>query len=234
MEDRRTSVIRTWKRFCTSIMKRSVAILGPTPSFLRWAIGHPCPLREPVDQGLAASTFRQLRGVRELSLAQIEDRIVEGVGLHPDASPTAPEQALGFSVAEIVAPFGGLDHVTHCCQGCPANAGSNIQPRLLAGCYGWLPADLETDFEEVVRGQSIHRGRFANPDHDHRIVEMLEKVVLECAPGPDLAEHFLPTSPVWYGLWSRAISGPCCQSWNCCYENCSPWSRPALDCGQQI
>ena len=48
-------------------MKRSVAIWGPTPAFIRWAIEHPCELRDIEVDNLADGTFRQLRALRELS-----------------------------------------------------------------------------------------------------------------------------------------------------------------------
>ncbi len=187
-------------------MKRSVAIVGPTPAFLSWAIQYACPLRDPVEQRVPRSTFRQLRGLRELSLAQIENRVVHGVCLHPDATFASPEQALGFSAAEIADPFGGLEFATACCRDCPANAGAHRQAKLLAGCYGWLPVDLRTDFAEVVRGRVITNAPL--PLEAPSIVELLEQAKLDLA-GTILPEQgFLATSPVWYGLWSRSPIPP--------------------------
>ena len=68
-------------------MKRSVAIVGPTPAFLEWSIAQECRLRDldveqPVD--LPSQTFRQLRSVRELGVGRVEGRVFEGTCVHAD------------------------------------------------------------------------------------------------------------------------------------------------------
>lgn len=116
-------------------MKRSVAITGPTPAFLRWAIARPCPLRPIDDHRFVDRTFRSLRNLRELSNAIDEDRVIEEFCLHPNTwqrtefegdemeSPAnnASDEILGFGVDEIVAPFQGTAAVNEACHACPAN-----------------------------------------------------------------------------------------------------------------
>ena len=52
-------------------MKRAAAIIGPTPSFVRWTILQPCPFRQ-IDDSHPYEAFRQLRNLREVSLGLIE------------------------------------------------------------------------------------------------------------------------------------------------------------------
>ena len=103
-------------------MKRSVAIFGPTPQFVRWAIAHPCPLRSLDLEKLPDTTFRQLRGIRELSNGVVENRIVESICLHPDSTSADVESARGFPAEEILEAFGSHEQVQECCGDCPANA----------------------------------------------------------------------------------------------------------------
>jgi len=66
-------------------MKRTAAILGPTPPFLRWTIALPCPLRDlEAKTSLPDVTFRQLRSLRALSVGETQSRVKEGFCLHPD------------------------------------------------------------------------------------------------------------------------------------------------------
>jgi hypothetical protein len=195
-------------------MKRSVAIHGSTPAFLRWAIWHECPLR---DLGVGSqhrktilpdSTFRQLRGLRELSLATIEDRIVDGVCLHPDWADQDAQTALGFSVEEIVESFGGAAAVNHCCRSCPANAGAINQSGLLVGCFGWLPTNLNFDFESAIRGQASDSSSGPTSDFASQpvnLIELFETVIKATGVGTSFSDLFLPTTPAWYGSFAHPI-----------------------------
>ena len=139
-------------------VKRSVAIVGPTPSFVRWAIRHECPLRQIDDENLADSTFRQLRGLRELSVARNEARIIEGVCFHREQTQDA-ETVLGFFADEISDFYGGVENVSSCCGACPANAvqlATEVEQvqQVWGGCYGWFPSqsdghDFVREFENV-------------------------------------------------------------------------------------
>jgi len=133
-------------------MKRSVAIVGPTPSFVRWAIRHECPLRQIDDDNLADSTFRQLRGLRELSVARNEDRILEGVCFHREQTKDS-KTALGFFADEISDFYGGVENVSSCCGACPANAvqlaHADQRQQVWGGCYGWFPS--QSDGHDFMR-----------------------------------------------------------------------------------
>ena len=100
-------------------MRRSVAITGATPAFVRWAIWHPCELRPLDPYRFADQTFRKLRGVRELSIAKVENRCDDDFCFHPEAfaenQPTV-DQVRGFQREEIAAVFGGEAPVfSSCC-----------------------------------------------------------------------------------------------------------------------
>ena len=106
-------------------MRRSVAITGATPAFVRWAIWHPCELRPLDPYRFADQTFRKLRGVRELSIAKVENRCDDDFCFHPEAfaeTQPAVDQVRGFQREEIAAVFGGEEPVFTSCLGCPANA----------------------------------------------------------------------------------------------------------------
>lgn len=122
-------------------MKRSVAILGLTPPFVRWAMDQDCTLREPARDRIPDRVFRQLRGIRELSRGYRERRVVDGICLHPDNRNDRWEVALGFLADEVTALFGGLEEIRAVCSGCPANAQADesaSEEGAWAGCFGWM------------------------------------------------------------------------------------------------
>lgn len=188
-------------------MKRSVAILGPTPQFVRWAILHPCSLRQLEPNNLADSTFRQLRGLRELSTGYLEERVVDGICVHPDASSRFPAQSLGFLATEVLDAFGDAAFVNTCCQTCPANVDAHDRPGSWAGCYGWLPA---SDDFVMGAGSQIRSRPGRSPDSQpameanksgETLVEMLDGVIESAGWSEKAGGLFLETSPRWYGIW---------------------------------
>jgi hypothetical protein len=186
-------------------LKRSVAIIGPTPGFLRWAIWQPCPLRERDDLPLPDTTFRQLRGVREISVGRIENRIFENICVHPLANSREPELALGFPIFEVAGLFGGPEQIKDACWNCPANAVSAHQPGLLAGCFGWLPVDFNFDFEKLTRGEfDVGETEAAGAALTSELVDLVERAVAKLQLEELIQQTFLATRPVWYGLWSHA------------------------------
>lgn len=186
-------------------MKRSVAIIGPTPGFLRWAIWQPCPLRELDDLPLPDTTFRQLRGVREISVGRIENRIFENICVHPLANSREPELALGFPIVEVSGPFGGPDQIEDACRNCPANAVAAHQPGSLAGCFGWLPVDFSYDFEKLIRGEfDVGASEAAGAAPTSELVDRVDRAVAELHLEELIKQMFLATRPAWYGLWSHA------------------------------
>ncbi|MFK7770169.1 MAG: hypothetical protein AB8B55_23365 [Mariniblastus sp.] len=135
-------------------MKRSVAIFGPTPQFVRWAIARECPLRMMDIDNLPDTTFRQLRGLRELSNGLIENRVLDDICVHPDSSSNDIAAARGFPTEEILQTFGDAEFVKSCCDNCPANAVSNQRDGIWAGCYGWLPANGNFQLEVTASSNS--------------------------------------------------------------------------------
>ncbi len=147
-------------------MKRSVAILGPTPAFIRWAIEHPCELRDIEVENLADGTFRQLRAVRELSVGIEQERVIDGFCLAADtakaarANTIAASEVLAFPVDEVVDLFGDAASISALCHRCPANGALPKTPisgdqTHWAGCFGWLVTDLNYSFDPAVEMDSI-------------------------------------------------------------------------------
>ena len=166
-------------------MKRSAAILGPTPSFVRWAIRNDCPLRDLPEKNLPDNAFRELRGLRELSLGIRDDRVFEGICIHPEQN-LERETVRGFLADEICEVFGGLNFVEKCCSQCPANAcqSASQSPRnpsqgaIWAGCYGWVPS------------------QHANINYVDRF-----ELAWNSLPDQPKIDGCIPTNPCWYGLW---------------------------------
>lgn len=196
-------------------MKRSVAILGPTPGFVRWAIWHPCELR-PLDQNrFADRTFRNLRSIREMAVAQADERCFEGVCMHPSAADVSTEDVRGFSVEEVTDTFGGESAIQAACQGCPANV---RQISALVGCYGFLPTN-QFSFDRLLSGypQGHIEGKESNDDsqQDSNVGFDLVQSVQQSAEAagllPALRKQFLlgheTTGPIWYSLWKNRRAG---------------------------
>ena len=180
-------------------MKRSIAVLGHTPQFVRWAIAQPCPLRTVSEDNLPDVSFRQLRSLREYSVGRSEGRVVDGVCVHRSATAAQPDQARGFFEAEILDAFGDESFVAGCCNSCPANAIEERQPGLWAGCYGWLPAT--PDFQFNVTQEAVEPRRLSESGEPDELVVILDDVVRDLKIGQSADALFKRTSPRWYGIW---------------------------------
>ncbi len=176
-------------------MKRSAAVTGPTPSFLRWAIERKCILRDGVvedsaDGKLPVSTFRQLRNIRSLAEGIARDSVVDGFCLHPSASKADHDSARGFFVDEVFDVCGSNESLDAACSNCHANANDGSETAW-AGCHGWLPVDPSWDLDETSRAAPTET-----------LIDCAEFAVQRLPDG--LSVRTL-TSPAWYGMW---IDGP--------------------------
>ena len=163
-------------------------------------------LRELDAAKLPKSTFRQLRAIREVSVAHSEKRVFEKICVHPRASSQEPESALGFPIEEVVDVFGGSERLNDICRDCPANIGAADQPGLIAGCYGWLPVDFRFDFEKMTRGDlAIEKTEAVSNAVGLSLIELVEQAVAHSGMEQVISQNFLVTQPVWYGLWSSTI-----------------------------
>ncbi|MCH2183080.1 MAG: hypothetical protein MK108_13850 [Mariniblastus sp.] len=167
-------------------MKRSAAILGPTPSFVRWAIRIECPLRDTDEQDLPDRAFRELRGLRELSHGLRQDRVLDGICIHPKWNRDV-DSAKGFFSEEVCEVFGGANQVDSSCTNCPANVCQRVstestesgrQRPVWAGCYGWFPS---------------RHGKIDYP-------LLFQDAWRTCGSHPPI-DGLLETDPYWYGLW---------------------------------
>lgn len=182
-------------------MKRSVAITGATPAFLRWAIWHPCELRPLDPYRFADQTFRKLRGIRELSIAKVENRCDDDFCFHPEAfEATAPavDQVRGFQREEIAAVFGGEGPVFSSCQGCPANVLSSRVDGVAAGCFGFM-ATTEFDLQSLMSGYS--QGALGKFDLVQCVQAAAEQIKIET----ELSKWFGPGKIAWHRLWKQTI-----------------------------
>ena len=158
-------------------MRRAAAIIGPTASFVRWSIDFECRFRQPADQEPTYQTFRQLRSLREVSVAELENRIVDGVCIHPEFNQDA-ESARGFPIDEIELIYGDLEKAKQLCGTCPANALKAATGNHLAGCYGWFFSKDEND--DLIQEFQVARDR-----------------------NPSDFESFPRTNRSWFGVWKN-------------------------------
>lgn len=188
-------------------MKRSAAILGPTPPFLRWTIAAPCPFRNLEAKNQTNAAFRELRSLRAIAVGEIEDRIVDGICIHPDAAIGEIADANGFPIGEVYAAFGGQEDAEHACRECPANVPissgelSGDPQHSKAGCFGWVPfgesSDSSPGFMRLLECVE-------SSEQSASIVEQFEASfadVRRTLP-KQIADSFLKTSPAWFGAWA--------------------------------
>ncbi len=170
-------------------MKRSVAVQGATPRFVRWAVWCPCPFRDQVERRFADLAFRNLRGIRAYSQAAVDGRVIDGVCLHPT---TAGDQesvpVRGFPMEEVLDPFGGLGTVSTACGQCPGNVATIEGQPGLAGCYGFLTND-GLDLEQLLAGYS------ATGKEGFDLAQLLDRVA------KTLPSRQAPQQEIWYWLW---------------------------------
>lgn len=158
-----------------------MSIRIPTPEFLLWSLRLPCPIRSELSAQHGEPVWRHLRPLQEFSLAQEQNRILEGicVELSADQIDLSDPGHKGFRVDELLAYFGGLDFVSQQCSGCPANTAKSLFERALAGCAGLLPSDA------------------TNPP----LPDLFQTSIEEIGLSRQILEAFPPTTPRWYGLW---------------------------------
>ncbi len=167
-------------------MKRSAAVVGPTPPFIAWSIRHPCALKADIDPHNPQSIERSLRALRDAGESIATGRQIEGLAFQAILDVDGPVRVA--SIAEVSAPFGGWSAVIDCCNGCVANLNSTGQ---VANCFGWLSQE-EKGIEWLNRPSSepvATRGQILNAAEIERQV---------CGIG------FHVTDPLWYGLWIKS------------------------------
>ncbi len=174
-------------------MKRAAALIGPTPSFVRWAIRQDCPFRQIETDDLPYQTFRQLRGLRETSIGYLEQRVANGICIHREQNQDV-ESALGFPVNEIIECYGDKIGIQRTCGGCPANVASCFEQDSVdavrakragqdvwAGCYGWLAAETES----------------------HDFPELFEQAVADS--DSELLAGFANANSIWFRIWQASV-----------------------------
>lgn len=187
-------------------MKRSVAVLGPTPQFLRWSIDHPCKLRVGGDTTSPDATFRQLRGVREFSNGLVEDRVFENICIHASASSNEPGSAMGFTESEILDVFGGRETIENCCQNCKANTNAlDSDDAQWAGCYGWLTAD-GSSLKSLARGEEqVDQAATERSDPtSDLLIKEIEFAIKMLNLQPLIESNFPAASPAWFSFWQSS------------------------------
>ena len=85
--------------------------------------------------------------------------------------------ASGFLISETLGHLGGIDGLRAMCGTCPANTSRRGRPAQCAGSLYQGPRSVQAELESII-------------------------VRLDLADA--VAEHFLETTPIWYGLWTKS------------------------------
>ncbi len=170
--------------------------MSDTIQVVHWALERPCKLRQAdavQDPVLALTAVG-----RAQTYSDYLRRQSRGFGMFGDLCVTAITSADvpvhlkgrrvnypcgGFVISDAFRDIGGGPGLTAMCRECPANTRGD-RP---AGCAGTLyqrPGSPETQAQ-------------------------LEGIISRLGLDAEFGEAFLPTTPVWYGLWARSpLSGP--------------------------
>ena len=184
-------------------MKRSAAIIGPTPAFLRWTLVVPCPFRDLESPDPTNAAFRDLRSLRTIAVGEFENRIVDEICVHPDSANGETKEAKGFPVEEVYAAYGGTQSANATCMGCTANvpiSASELDGDAAfskAGCFGWLPFG-----ENVDQTDSFSRLMVSGGNESAEIIEKFETAFQSIGEQSIDEPAFPKTTPAWYGVWS--------------------------------
>jgi hypothetical protein len=156
--------------------------MADTAQYVNWHLEQACPFRQgpAVTQFVAAhdATWR-LRYIDTAAAKNdvFDDIVVTSVSyFRGDKSPAG-----GFRISEAVAAAGSLVPARDVCARCPANAFDPPAERM-AGCCGLLPF---------------------NPD-DPALEKRLRSALHEPGLRRWFDTAFLPTTPLWYGLWATS------------------------------
>lgn len=182
--------------------------MARTPPFLRWALNHACPFRDPARETDLEQIGRQLLVLRACGDAFAEERVFEEIAFARDVAfardiadvdPGTPARdkagdrsagaslppPRGFRIAEVFAAYGGRERIEAHCPGCPVNVSrAALAPAVptWGGCCGLV--------EWSAWGEPAA--------WDALIDTLLEEI----APADRWRPLFLPTRPAWPGLWA--------------------------------
>ena len=159
--------------------------MSDTIPLVRWSVDQVCALRTDRTLGDAGTAAEAVQSAAEYGATLADPG--RHFGIYGDVCVTGLNTAVlrkgrtrgaypiaGFLVSEAFAAVGGGQGLRQMCGACPANG----SPRWPAGCAGTLlvPDNIEAELHYTVRHLDL---------------------------AAVLALHFLPTTPLWYGLWTR-------------------------------
>jgi len=155
--------------------------MADTLQIVRWALERSCPMRQGKNWADPENTFMQLQDIWRYDWALARGTILNGICVFHEFAGRkhSPPEWFGFKQDETMVKFGGLEVINQNCHTCEANIllMENLQ-RKLAGCHG----------------------RFYIPPANEQIQEVVKAAGLES----QLQNLFLPTNPIWFGLWASS------------------------------
>jgi transposase-like protein len=184
--------------------------MSDTMQIVQWTLEHSCPLRagEAIRDPLAASsavgdahhvgrTLSKTDGrfgifggiyVTSVTMATLPQRLGKGRSAvdhllnRNKNDPCGDYPNGGEIVSEMFKEVGGIAGLRAMCRDCPVNVGRPLP----AGCVG-----------------RIWQRPWSEETQEH-----LESIISRLGLAPAIAEHFLPTTPIWFGLWARSPLSP--------------------------
>jgi hypothetical protein len=151
--------------------------MADTRQVLKWTLERKCPFRSGRAAKEIHATFEATAALRthsDLPTSAIDGDLCVTSWIYSKAG-TKPN---GYRISEVFSPFGGLAAARATCGGCDANIWSERSEKM-GGCAGVVAIDpdspeLESSLSQVVAASSLDDG---------------------------VGSAFVPTSPIWYGLW---------------------------------
>ena len=162
-----------------------------TPEFLRRTLAVACNLKEFSQWKNPDKVERHLRAIRVCETAIREGRVLDGICVVAQQDDD-PANTLGFRIADVVESFGSLEAIAKTCEDCAANAIKNLHPTANVGCFGLMP----------ILNIQVHPASETTVLGETNLQQLLDKILNNNLDlGLRIAKYFVPTRPVWYGLW---------------------------------
>ena len=162
--------------------------MADTLQTVEWALERACVLRGGEHWTDPDVTRNQLWRVRSYAVGYAEGRVFHDVCVTSTRFGNGIDLELpvgGFTIADELAPLGGVVGIRAACRGCEANV-THEDKRGVVGCHAAIHVS--------PRAEELEAG--------------IVGAIASTGTGPEMAKAFVVTSPRWYGFWINPIIRP--------------------------